>query len=156
MFPITTGNKIAGTIEGLEAWAAWQATPRLRFNLGGTHLHKSLHNEAGSTDPVGPANLGNDPDTHWIARSAFNLRPGHELDVALRHSSSRAALPPTNTDPIPSYTGLDVRYAWSVSKALELALVGTNLLDPSHREWGDRTVSSEIARSVFLRATWRM
>jgi iron complex outermembrane receptor protein len=156
VFPITTGNKIAGTIDGLEAWAAWQATPAWRLIAGGTHLHKSLHNETGSSDPVGPANLGNDPDTHWIARSVWNLRPAHELDVTLRHSSSRAPLPPTNTDPIPAYTGLDMRYAWSVTEAFELALIGTNLLDPSHREWGDRTVSSEIARSVFLRATWKM
>jgi iron complex outermembrane receptor protein len=154
--PIVFGNGIAGAIDGVEGWGTLQVTPDWRLSAGGTHLHRSFHLEAGSTDPIGPANLGHDPDGWWMLRSNLAVRSDQNFDVMIRHTGSRAPLPPSNTIAVPDYTGVDLRYAWAVTRRVELALVASNLFDPLHREWGDKTVSSEIARSIFLRATIKL
>jgi iron complex outermembrane receptor protein len=154
--PIVFGNKIAGSIEGVEAWATWQTSTDWRLSLGGTKMYDSFHLESGSSDPNGPDNQAHDPDGWWLVRSSYAVAGNQNLDLTVRHTESRAPRPPSNTITVPAYTAFDVRYAWAVSRRLELAFVAANLFDPQHREWGDRTVSSEIARSVFLRATLQL
>jgi iron complex outermembrane receptor protein len=102
----------------------------------------------GSTDPVGPRALGNDPHHQWSLRSSFDLTPTQELDIDVRRV---AALP----DPqVPAYTAWDLRYGWRPRADLLLALIGRNLFQPAHAEFGDPTSRSEIARSAMLQVTW--
>jgi iron complex outermembrane receptor protein len=56
---------------------------------------------------------------------------------------------------VPSYTSLDVRLGWNVSHQVTLELVGQNLLDRAHPEFGAAAVRAEIPRSVFVRARLR-
>ena len=57
---------------------------------------------------------------------------------------------------VPSYTALDLRLGWRASNGLELSLVGQNLLDASHPEFGAPTPRrEEIERGFYGRATWR-
>jgi iron complex outermembrane receptor protein len=141
-------NMIAGKTYGAEAWGTWQATQMLRLSGGVTVLHKSLHLEPGSTDPVGAANLGDDPLNQWSVRAAFTLAHRQEFDVALRHV---AALP----DPaVPAYTAVDLRYGWLVRDDVELSVIGQNLFDREHPEFNAAPGRSEIGRSVALRIKW--
>jgi len=48
----------------------------------------------------------------------------------------------------PAYTAVDARYACAITRSLELAVIGNNIFDAAHREWGDKTVSAEISRMV--------
>jgi len=141
-------NMIDGETFGVEAWAAWQVTPRWRLSAGATLLREDLRVKPGSTDPVGPSALGNDPPHQWMLRSAWDLAPAVELDVSLRRIG---ALP----DPaVKGYSALDLRLGWRPSYDLSIALVGRNLLDDRHPEFGAAPGRSEIARSLFLQATW--
>jgi iron complex outermembrane receptor protein len=56
---------------------------------------------------------------------------------------------------IDAYTELDVRVGWRASEQWDLALVGQNLLDDGHAEFGPLESRGEIERSVLLKATWR-
>ena len=143
-------NMIAGHTQGVETWAAWQASAWLRLSAGATVLRKRLHILAGSTDPVGPAALGDDPSHQWSVRASFNLPRRQDLDVALRHVG---ALPVAQ---VPSYTAVDARYAWLLRDGLELSLVGQNLFDRAHAEFGNAGSRSEIGRSIALRLRWTM
>ena len=141
-------NMIAGKTYGAEAWAAWQPLPSWRLTAGVTALREKLHIKPGSPDPVGPRALGNDPSHQWTLHSAWDLTPSQDLDVGLRRV---AALP----DPaVPAYTALDLRYGWRVRSDLSLSVRAQNLLDRGHPEYGDPAPRSEIARSVFVQATW--
>ena len=141
-------NMIDGNTSGIEAWGAWQALPAWRLSAGLTTLHKDLRLKPGSTDPVGPKNLGNDPDYQWMLRSAIDLAARQELDIMIRRV---AALP----DPqVPAYTALDARYGWHVGRGVELSLVGRNLLDKSHPEFNAAPGRSEIGRSVLVELRW--
>ncbi|MDA0752554.1 MAG: TonB-dependent receptor [Verrucomicrobia bacterium] len=58
---------------------------------------------------------------------------------------------------IPSYWALDVRLAWQPRPNLELAIMGKNLLTPSHPEFSEPYVaiqSTEIQRSVYGTLAW--
>ncbi|HEY8243394.1 MAG TPA: TonB-dependent receptor, partial [Casimicrobiaceae bacterium] len=105
-----------------------------------------LEVEGGSTD-AGLSQLGNDPAVQWQVRSTLDLAYNQEVDVAVRHVG---ALP----DPtVPSYTALDARWAWRARPGLEISIVGQNLTDPRHVEWGNR---GEVARSVFVNVRWSL
>src|SRR5690606_25198694 len=99
-------------------------TRRWRLSGGVTSLHKDLRLRPGSTDPVGAAALGNDPDYQWMLRSRFRLDERQDLDVLLRRV---AALP----DPaVPAYTAVDLRYGWRVAPSVEISAGVRNLFDP--------------------------
>jgi iron complex outermembrane receptor protein len=142
------GNGMEGTSTGLEAWGAVQMTPQWRLSLGGTLLDQDLRLKPGSGD-TGVAVAGNDPERQFLARSSHDLGGGQELEVVVRDVG---ALP---SPEVPSYTALDVRYAWRVRPGLELSVAGRNLLDEQHPEFGAAATRSEIERSIFARLTWR-
>jgi iron complex outermembrane receptor protein len=143
-------NMIDGRTYGVEAWATWQAMPGWRLSGGLTTLRKDLMQRPESTDPVGPANLGDDPSFQWSLRSAWNPADGHEIDVAVRRVG---ALPQAA---VPAYTAVDARYGWRVSRALELSLVAHNLADPGHAEFGTAPGRAELGRSVGLWLRWSL
>jgi iron complex outermembrane receptor protein len=141
-------NMIDGHTSGIEGWGTWQVLPWWRLSGGLTTLHKDLRLKAGSTDPVGASNLGNDPDYQWMARTAFNLPRGQELDIMMRRV---AALPEPK---VPAYTAFDARYGWRIDRSLELSLVVRNLLDSAHPEFNAAPGRTEIGRSVLLQLKW--
>ena len=143
-------NMIEGQTYGLEAWANWQVLPAWRMSGGLTTLHKHLRLRAGSTDPVGPPNLGDDPSFQWSLRSAYTPVEGQELELSLRRVAS---LPQAA---VPAYTAFDARYGWRVTRGLELALVGQNLLDAEHAEFGAAPGRSEIERSIGVWLRWSL
>ena len=139
-------NGIEGHTTGVEAWGIWRVLPAWRLSAGVTALRERLAVEAGSAD-TGVSQLGNDPSVQWQVRSTLDLAHDQELDVAVRHVG---ALP----DPaVRSYTALDARWAWRARPGLEVSLVGQNLGDPRHVEWGNR---GEIPRSFFVNLRWSL
>jgi iron complex outermembrane receptor protein len=148
--PVILENRIEGPTDGVEAWGAWQVVRAWRLTAGGSALRKRLRLEPGSTDPIGVNNtsLGNDPTHQWMVRSSFTPRPGHEIDALVRHVGQ------LQVQALPAYTAVDARYGWRVHPSLELSLVGQNLFDESHPEFGAAPGRNEIERAVFVKATW--
>ena len=56
---------------------------------------------------------------------------------------------------VPSYVTADVRLAWQPTKQLELAVVGQNLLDSRHPEFGTGRTRHEIQHGVYGKVTYR-
>lgn len=137
-------NQIDGKTWGVEGWATWQALPAWRLSAGLSTLKKNLRLRPESTDPVGPSNMGDDPDHHWSLRSAFNPAAGQEFDVWLRRVG---ALPRLS---VPAYTAVDARYGWRITREVELSLVGQNLFGASHPEYGAAPTRSEFGRSFMV------
>lgn len=143
------GNEMEGTTRGAEMWGTYQAAQNWRLSGGVTLLDVDLRRKPGSTDPVGPRGLGNDPSYQWLLRSALDLTPRHEIDVTVRRVG---ALP----DPtVSAYTAVDARLGWRVSKDAELSLTLQNLIGDPHPEFAQLNVQGEYGRSVFLELLWR-
>ena len=72
------------------AGARGRRLPAWRLSAGGLTLRKHLRLEPGSTDPVGPSALGNDPEYQWMLRSSLNVAADQEFDVSVRRVGSAA------------------------------------------------------------------
>jgi iron complex outermembrane receptor protein len=136
-----------GTGDGLEAWGSYQAARNWRLSAGAFFLRQRLRLKPDSGDTNVSA-AGNDPAHQWLLRSSLDLPSSTELDIAVRRVG---ALPNPG---VPAYTAVDARYAWRLRRELELALVGQNLFDRSHPEFGNATTRSEMARGVYAKVKW--
>jgi iron complex outermembrane receptor protein len=144
-------NKIDGTTDGVEAWAAYRVTDWWRLSAGLTQQRIRLRVEPGGVGlPAGNiAALGNDPSHWWVARSSFDLGRNYEFDLMARGVGQ---LP---NPVVPAYTAFDARLGWKVRRDLEISLTAQNLFDPRHAEWGAPVVRPEFERGLFLKVLWR-
>jgi iron complex outermembrane recepter protein len=140
-----------GKTSGLELWGSWQASQAWRLSGGYVVQRVDTTLDAGSRDSTGTTGLvTSDPSHQWQLRSLWDLAPGQELDMTVRHVAQ------LSRPVVPAYTTLDLRYGWKVRPNLEISVIGQNLLDPVHPEWGGPAARSEYERSVFIKAVWRM
>ena len=91
------------------------------------------------------------PDHQLSLRTAFSPAANTDLDFWIRYVDELSA---QNID---SYLTLDARFSWRPQPALELALVGRNLLDPEHGEFlqeFNETEAVDIEREAYLELRW--
>jgi iron complex outermembrane receptor protein len=147
--PYTFGNGLEGTTRGVDAWASWQVTPHWRLKPGARWLTKNLSARPGAVAIGGADETGLDVRSQWRLTSSLDLGAHGTLDATWRRQGAAGG------GVLPAYDELDVRAAWQLSPALEVALVGRNLLHARHLE---STVpgASEIPRTglITLRATF--
>jgi iron complex outermembrane receptor protein len=131
----------------VDAWASWQVTPHWRLKPGARWLARNLTVRPGAVGLGGADEAGLDPSSQWRLTSSLDLGERATLDATWRRQGAVATLP--------AYEELDVRAAWQATPALEIAVVGRNLLHSRHVE---STVpgASEIPRTalVTVRATF--
>lgn len=142
-------NRIEGEVRGVEAWANWQPLPTWRLNAGLLLLDKHLRLSAGSNDPIGPSNLGNDPRWQWSLRSAHTLADRLDLLVAVRRVGS------LERPHVAAYTAADLQLNWSVQPGLQLSLGVRNAFDARHVEFEAGRLTGEIPRTVFAAVSYR-
>ena len=88
-------------------------------------------------------------------RSLLDLPAGLQFDVHFRYASGIRRSPDVPTgEGIDSYSTVDVRLAWEASEQLEISIVGQNLLEDQHVEFGAPTARGEIERSVYAKLAW--
>jgi iron complex outermembrane recepter protein len=143
-------NGIEGRTSGVEGWVDWRVFHELRLLGGFLLLDQELRVKPGHVDMGGLPALGNDPRRQFVARASWDAAKDVEVDVAARHVG---ALPNPS---VPSYTAVDGRVGWKVSRTLELSLTAQNLLDRSHGEWGAPATRVEYGRSFFVKLVWRI
>jgi iron complex outermembrane recepter protein len=148
--PFFIENNAHGEICGLELEGTWQATAQWRVQFGYTLLQEDLRVKPGRTDLNSGQGELFDPEQQFQLRSSWDVSDVVELDVWLRYVD-RIINNARGFQTVPDYVAVDARIGWSVFEHLELTLVGQNLLDDQHLEFGFR----EIERSVYGKAIWR-
>src|SRR4029077_11376161 len=144
--PAQVQNGASGYTYRVGGWGTYQASRAWRLMIGFSELRQHL--KAAPGDPAGTSAQGNDPEHQQMLRSLFNLTERHELDFIVRHVST---LP---NPVVPAYTAVDARFGWKARPDLELSLVGQNLFDAAHVEFGAAPGASEIPRAWLLQAVW--
>jgi iron complex outermembrane receptor protein len=81
----------------------------------------------------------------------MNLPGDLEFDSVLRYVDNLNQRGPT----VPRYTTIDLRLAWQATTQWEFALVGQNLLQRRHAEFGAPASRQEIPRAVYGKVTWK-
>lgn len=128
-------NGSEGKSWGAELSASWQPTPAWRLQGGYSYFDKILKAKPGHI--FDPSYLGNDVRNRALLQSIFNLPLNLQLDLVGRYFDG---LDKTfGTAAVPGYFTFDTRLAWTF-KGLELALVGQNLAQDQHTEFGNRAI----------------
>jgi iron complex outermembrane receptor protein len=84
-----------------------------------------------------------------VVQSSLELHRNLEFDQAYRYVS---ALPAQR---VRAYSTMDTQLAWRFAR-FDLALVGQNLLQPTHAEFaGDPGTLVGIKRGIYGKITWR-
>ena len=94
--------------------------------------------------------MGSSPRHVVNFQSLFNLPKHFELDTTVRYTSGLSQYS------VGAYSTADVRLGWHVGESLDFSVVGQNLLQPSHVEFGGNPGPLVgIKRSVYAKITWR-
>lgn len=131
---------------GAELMVNYQVTKDWRLRGGYTFFRKDIAALEGHN--FNPEYLGNDVQHQVLVHSILDLPFHFQLDITGRYLDS---LPKTfATARVPSYLTMDARLAYS-TKGFEVAVVGQNLKEEKHAEFGTVT----IPRSYYVRLSAR-
>ncbi|MDB6057623.1 MAG: TonB-dependent receptor plug, partial [Verrucomicrobiales bacterium] len=132
--PLVFENNLRGYTYGLELSSDYQVTEGWRLHFGYDLLEEHLRVRPNAVDVFAGLNETADPKHQVFLRSTFDLPHSVEFSTALRLidtiHNNRGAVAGT----VPSYAELDARLAWRPITALELSIVGQNLLHQYHPE----------------------
>lgn len=144
--PAQFTNKMTGESLGIELTAQWQPTDWLKLQPSYWFVKTSLHTPKNAVFSDGARAEKDSPQQQFHFRASLNLPYHVELDTLLRY------VDPVGYYNIPAYTAFDLRLGWKPLKNVEFSIVGQNLFDHRHLEFGN-TVSelpmTEIQRSIF-------
>jgi iron complex outermembrane receptor protein len=144
-------NGIEGNTEGVEVAPDWKVASWLELKASYSYFNMDLRNKPGSTETVTVGvDQGSSPRHQILIQSWFNLPKRFEFDPTYRFVSALAA------QAVKSYSTMDVRLGWRFAERFELSLVGQNLFQPQHAEFGgDPGGLVGIKRSGYAKITWK-
>ena len=149
ILPLHWGNLMEGNVYGIEAWANYRINDWWRLSAGFNLQHEHLKFKFGSSQLGGTQQAGNDPNHQISLRSSMNLRKDVALDIYLREVGK------LHNPEVSSYTQLNMRVAWDVTPALQLAVSGFNLLRSRHLEFVNPPTADYVERSFLASAQLR-
>jgi iron complex outermembrane receptor protein len=153
IIPIVFDNLMRGETHGAEALV--KLNPANAWVLSGSYSYLRMHLQpyASSRDNTSPRVIeGSNPQHQFQIHSSFKFPRNVDMNASLYHVSRLAALQ------VPSYTRLDVQFAWRVSEGIELSAGGQNLLNDRHAEFagnGSGVRTSQVKRNAYGKITWR-
>ena len=149
--PFFFGNGLLGNTAGFEIAPEWAATSTWRMRGSYSYLHMDLSTKTGSLDSSTVTSTeGSSPHHQVMIQSFLDLPKKLEFDQTLRYVSDLPA------QQVPAYTTADVRFSWHATQSFDLSVVGQNLLQPHHAEFGgDPGGLVGIKRTVYAKITWQ-
>jgi iron complex outermembrane receptor protein len=155
VIPILNRNLTSGSSRGGELQIEWQPTPDWR--LVGSYSALDLRLRSAGLDLNRGTWLdGSTPRGQFMLRSLLAISDRLELDAQFRRHTRIRRIPvdPEGTG-VDAYSSLDLRLGWHVSPEWRISLVGQNLLDSEHVEFGGILSRGAMERAAYLKAEWR-
>lgn len=149
LLPVKFTNNMTGKSDGFEAVLNWLASEDLKIAANYSYLHLTL--DALELNPPQEGGESLYP-RHQVGTKIFwNINDDWTLDTSVTYVDK---LPAGNID---SYVRLDINLGGQLSKNLRFNLVGQNLTENNHREFGAETDlnAGTIERSIFGKLTWQ-
>jgi iron complex outermembrane receptor protein len=131
-------NGIHGNTDGGELGPEWRPTSWWQLRASYSYLHVHLGDQKGFTDTATLTTLhGSSPSSQVMLRSLINLPHRFEFDGLVRYVGELPA------QTVPRYTTADIHAGWHDVPVkflgfqhLDFSIVGQNLLQPHHAEFG--------------------
>ncbi len=144
-------NALKGATYGVEIAPDWKPVSWWELKGSYSYLHLVVKDKAGFTDNMNTvSDKGSSPHHEFVIQSFFNFPKKFEFDQTLRYVS---ALP---AQLVSAYTTADLRLGWRPTSTWEFSVVGQNLLQPQHAEFGsDVDTIVGIKRAAYAKIIWR-
>jgi iron complex outermembrane receptor protein len=151
VLPAEVKNLGKGNTQGFELATTWDVTSRWSLKGAYTYTELDLKNKPGSTDIVLAQEEGKIPKNQFNIRSNMQLTDNIEWTNTVYYVDK---LPLYNVN---DYVRLDTRLGWKIDNGIDLALVGQNLLENSHQEFGAplQGVANKIGREFYAKVTFK-
>src|SRR5713101_8024660 len=151
VIPLFFRNGLQGRTAGFEIAPDWTPTRIWRLRGSYSYLHIDLDKKASSLDTSSANSTQGSSPHHQVAiQSSLDLPKKLEFDQTLRYVSSLPA------QLVQAYTTADVRFSWHATRSLDVSVVGQNLFQPHHAEFGgDPGPLVGIERSACIKLTWQ-
>jgi iron complex outermembrane receptor protein len=151
VIPFFFRNGLLGHTAGFEIAPDWTPTRTWRLRGSYSYLYIDLDKRASSQDTSSANSTQGSSPHHQVAiQSSLDLPKKLEFDQSLRYVS---ALP---AQLVRAYTTADVRFSWRAIRSLDVSVVGQNLFQPHHAEFGgDPGPLVGIERSAYIKLTWQ-
>jgi iron complex outermembrane recepter protein len=149
------GNLMFGHSTGVEVALRWEPADAWRIDTSYTWLSMGLRLDPRSTSNPGQLAYikGLGARNQASVRTAFDAARGVQIDAILHYTGRLATLN------YAGYTELDAGLTWAARPAVEISLVGQNLLDAHHPEqdfaFSASGMGTEVQRSVYGKVTWQ-
>jgi iron complex outermembrane receptor protein len=150
VLPLFFRNGVRAASSGVELLGVWDIGESWRLRGSYSFMGLNARNKTTSNDLSTVGQLEGDSPAHKaVVQSMFNLPKGFEADLQWRYVSS------VPNQRVPAYSTADIRVGRRLGRELELAVVGQNLLQPSHLEYGGNPGPLvRIRRSAYVKLTW--
>src|SRR2546426_1238007 len=146
---LVIANGQYGESYGAELTADYLITKGWRVRAGHTELRVHIWPIPGSTDTSRGASESQSPDRQFFLFSSLDLPAHLRLDAGMR------AIDDITRQQVPAYAELNAKLTWQPTSNLDLSLVGQNLLQDRHAEFGAPATRREIERGVYGLVEWR-
>jgi len=148
LLPVKFTNYQRGQTYGVETALNWTATENLKLGL----TYSTLRRDLTTTGPVLEGAGRVDPEQQAGAKIFWTINNSWTLDSQVTYVDE---LPGMEVD---SYTRLDINLGGRLTQNLRVNLVGQNILEKRHREFGEvgDLNLAEIERSIFAKLTWTL
>ena len=149
--PFMFRNGLLGNTAGFEIAPDWTLTPWWRLRGSYSYLHMNLSKSAASRDTTTvPSTEGSNPHHLVLLQSSLHFTKKFTLDQILRYVSTLPA------QQVRAYSTADLGFTWRATSGLNLSVVGQNLFQPHHAEFGgDPGGLVGIKRGVYAKLTWQ-
>jgi iron complex outermembrane receptor protein len=153
--PLVFQNNLEGQTYGIEVSSDYQMLDWWRWHAGYDFLKEDIHVKPGEVDYDNGLNETADPQNQVFLRSSMDLPQNMEFDTGGRFIDSLTINNGPTAATVPGYFELDARLAWHPTKNIEISVVGQNLLQNQHAEYGFPSPTQvQIGRSVYGKIAW--
>jgi iron complex outermembrane receptor protein len=151
VLPFLFRNGVLGNTAGFEIAPDWTLTHWWRLRGSYSYLHMDLSKTSTSQDPSTIRSTeGSSPHHQVLVQSSLDFTRKFALDQNLRYVS---ALP---AQQVRAYATADAGLTWRPRTGLNLSIVGQNLFQPHHAEYGgDPGAPVGMKRSIYAKIVWQ-
>jgi iron complex outermembrane receptor protein len=150
VLPFSFRNGVLGKTAGFEIAPDWTPTRWWRLRGSYSYLHMDLSKTSTSQDSSTISSTeGSSPHHQVLVESSLDFTRKFALDQNFRYVS---ALP---TRQVRAYATADTGLSWRARTGLNLSIVGQNLLQPHHAEYGGDPGAVGVKRCIYGKITWQ-
>ncbi|NIU86160.1 MAG: TonB-dependent receptor [Nitrosopumilaceae archaeon] len=149
--PLFYDNKSDGKIYGIEVNTIFTPIDIWTLKASYSFIHIDLEADSDSNDPTATIAEGRSPENQVKIQSLLDLPRNLEFDTNFFYTDD------LDFFSISDFVRVDARLGWRPTENIEISIVGQNLFDSEHQEFGQSffIIPSRVQRSIFGSVTIR-